>query len=153
MFPLIFQSVQKFGMIGQEEFSHLVAVSQITPGPIAVNAATYVGIQVDGVGGGLLATLGIIFPSFVLTSLVLCLLKKYRETPTVEHLLSGVRPATMGLMAAAIVFIGQGSLLVGSAIHPLAVVLCLATVFLVGKVKVHPLWVLGLMGLVGAVAL
>ena len=64
MLPLIFQSVKDFGMMTTSEFSDLVALSQVTPGPIAVNAATYVGFNGAGIPGALAATLGVALPSF-----------------------------------------------------------------------------------------
>ena len=63
MLPLIFQSVKDFGMMTASEFSDLVALSQVTPGPIAVNAATYVGFNGAGIPGALAATLGVALPS------------------------------------------------------------------------------------------
>ena len=66
MLPLIFQSVKDFGMMTASEFSDLVALSQVTPGPIAVNAATYVGFNGAGIPGALAATLGVALPSFIL---------------------------------------------------------------------------------------
>ena len=65
MLPLIFQSVKDFGMMTASEFSDLVALSQVTPGPIAVNAATYVGFNGAGIPGALAATLGVALPSFI----------------------------------------------------------------------------------------
>ena len=62
MLPLIFQSVQDFGIMTSQEFSDLVALSQVTPGPVAVNAATYVGFNYSGLPGALTATLGVCLP-------------------------------------------------------------------------------------------
>ena len=70
MLPLIFQSVKDFGMMTASEFSDLVALSQVTPGPIAVNAATYVGFNGAGIPGALAATLGVALPSFILILIV-----------------------------------------------------------------------------------
>ena len=71
MLPLIFQSVQDFGIMTSQEFSDLVALSQVTPGPVAVNAATYVGFNYSGLPGALTATLGVCLPSFVLMLIVM----------------------------------------------------------------------------------
>ena len=71
MLPLIFQSVQSFGIMSAHEFSNLVALSQVTPGPIAVNAATYVGFNYAGIPGAAVATLGVCVPSFILVLIVL----------------------------------------------------------------------------------
>ena len=63
MLPLIFQSVSDFGLMSPQDFADLVALSQVTPGPIAVNAATFVGYKMAGVLGSIFATLGVISPS------------------------------------------------------------------------------------------
>ena len=65
MLPLIFQSVRDFGMMSPQDFSDLVALSQVTPGPIAVNAATFVGFNYAGLLGAIIATFGVCFPSRV----------------------------------------------------------------------------------------
>ena len=62
MLPIIYQSVQQFGFMSSEEFSNLVALSQVTPGPVAVNAATYVGLMYGGLPAAIVATIGICLP-------------------------------------------------------------------------------------------
>ena len=85
MLPLIYQSAQDFGLMSGTQFSDLVALSQVTPGPIAINAATYVGYQYAGIGGAAAATAGIILPSFLLVFLVLHFLRRFRESETLKQ--------------------------------------------------------------------
>ncbi|MEG0156706.1 MAG: chromate transporter, partial [Anaerovoracaceae bacterium] len=80
MLPLIFQSVQTFGIMDTEEFSNLVALSQVTPGPIAVNAATYVGQAYAGFWGAAVATISVALPSFIIILVVMKFLEKYKES-------------------------------------------------------------------------
>ena len=84
MLPLIFQSVQDFGMMTAAEFSDLVALSQVTPGPIAVNAATYVGFNGAGIPGALAATLGVSLPSFILILIVVKFLERFQESKGIQ---------------------------------------------------------------------
>ncbi|MBQ5954362.1 MAG: chromate transporter, partial [Firmicutes bacterium] len=77
--PLIYQGVSKFVPLTQADFADLFGISQATPGPIAINAATFVGFKAAGVGGSLCATLGVVIPSFLLVTLASSLLKKHRE--------------------------------------------------------------------------
>ena len=77
MLPMIFQTVQEAGFMSAAEFSNLVAISQMTPGPIAVNAATYVGFQYGGVAGAAAATFGVALPSFVIVLTVSAFLKNF----------------------------------------------------------------------------
>lgn len=111
MLPLIYQGIQQFGMMDTSEFSRLVALSQVTPGPVAVNAATYVGYQYAGMSGAAAATLAVTLPSMVLVILVMHFLQKFKESGAVQAVLSGIRPATVALLASAVVFLAEGSVL------------------------------------------
>lgn len=104
---LIFQDIQTFGIMSPHEFANLVALSQVTPGPIAINAATYVGYNVASIPGAILATIAVSLPSFILCMLVLLFLDKFKTNSYVTALLAGIRPATVGLMASAFLFMAQ----------------------------------------------
>lgn len=108
---LIFQDVQTFGIMSAHEFANLVALSQVTPGPIAINAATYVGYNAAGVPGALLATFAVSLPSFMLCMIVLLFLEKFKTNTVVSAILAGIRPATVGLMASAFLFMAQTAVL------------------------------------------
>ena len=73
------QLVELHGWLSQSEFTDLITISQMTPGPIAVNAATFVGIRVAGIPGAVTATLGCIFPSCVIVSILAFLYLKYKN--------------------------------------------------------------------------
>lgn len=111
MLPLIYQTVQKFGFMSSEEFANLVALSQITPGPIAANTATYVGFNVAGVGGGIAATVGVTIPSFIMVISSMRIMDKMKDSKVFRSILYGVRPASAGLIAAAAIFVGGPSLI------------------------------------------
>ena len=100
---LIYDSIQPFLDMSQETFANIVAISQITPGPLAVNTATYVGYEAAGVGGSVAATFGVILPAFIIVSMVCRTIQKFRDSKIVNGALAGIRPATMGLIAAAAV--------------------------------------------------
>ncbi len=150
MLPLIFQSVQDFGIMTHDEFSNLVALSQVTPGPIAVNAATYVGFQYAGVLGAAIATLGVSIPSFVLVLLVMKFVEKYNSSKVVQGIFEGIRPATVGLIGAAVIFVAQTVLVTGWEINWIPCVLCGITVVLAGRLKLSPIILVMAMGVIGA---
>lgn len=108
---LIFQDVQAFGMMSAGEFANLVALSQVTPGPIAINAATYVGFNVAGLPGAVLATVAVSLPSFLLCLAVLMFIEHFKTNAVVASVLAGIRPATVGLMAGAFLFMAQTAVL------------------------------------------
>jgi chromate transporter len=109
MVPLMEREIAAHGWLAAREFADIVAISQMTPGPIAVNAATYIGFRVAGVAGSASATLGVFLPSLFLVLLVAHFLRKFKESPFIEGVLSGIRPATVGLIASAVVFFAEMS--------------------------------------------
>ena len=84
-----------------QDLMNMVAVSESTPGPMGVNMATYVGFKTAGVPGGICATLGLVAPSIIIIIIVALIFNKFKNSPTVEKVFSGIRPASMGLIAAA----------------------------------------------------
>ena len=110
MLPMIYKEIATFGFMPVREFSDLVALSQMTPGPIAVNAATYVGFQYAGITGAAAATAGIAMPSFIIIAAVITFLSRFKKSAAVQGVFSGIRPATAGMIASAVVFISQSSI-------------------------------------------
>lgn len=108
--PMIFQEIQKLGIMSASEFSDVVALSNITPGPIAINAATYVGYRTAGIPGAISATIGVAMPSFIIITIIIAFLNKFRKSETVRAVLEGIKPATVGLIASTVVFFSQTSL-------------------------------------------
>ncbi|HEX3048644.1 MAG TPA: chromate transporter, partial [Bacillota bacterium] len=78
MLPMIYQDIQTFGLMSANEFSNVVALSQMTPGPIAVNAATYVGFKSANFWGAVFATIGVSMPSFILILLIASFMNKFK---------------------------------------------------------------------------
>lgn len=104
------ETVLRHHWLSSAEFTNIVAISQMTPGPIGINSATYCGFTavhnagygyVVSVLGSAVATLSLVLPSFVLMILISRLFMKYMTTPTVQHIFQGLRPAVVGLLAAA----------------------------------------------------
>ena len=100
--PLIeAQIVTSHGWLTMTEFSDLVTIAEMTPGPIAVNAATFVGTKVAGVLGALVATAGCILPACVLVTLIARLYLKYRNLTVLQSVLGSLRPAVVAMIASA----------------------------------------------------
>lgn len=102
---LIQMEVEQYGWMTQQEFVDIVAVSQVTPGPIGINCATYVGYTTAGIWGSVLATTAIILPSLIIM-LLICkayfwLNRRFRGNPYFEQTLRMLRFAVIGLIAAA----------------------------------------------------
>ena len=83
------------------EFTDLITISQMTPGPIAINSATFVGIKIAGLAGAAVATAGCILPSCVIVTLLAKIYLKYRNVKTFQSVLDSLRPAVVAMIAAA----------------------------------------------------
>ena len=94
--------VTRYNWVSSQEFTDIVAISQMTPGPIGINAATYVGFTSTGsIWGSVIATFAVVLPSFILMLTISKFFLKYQKHPAVESVLSGLRPAVVGLLASA----------------------------------------------------
>lgn len=98
--PLIREVVLSYGWMDNEKITYMIAVSESTPGPIMVNLATYVGSEQAGVLGAVLATTAVVLPSFVITILVMVILKNIMKNPCVQAVLRGVKPCVVGIILA-----------------------------------------------------
>ena len=98
--PLIqSQAVEVHGWLTAEQFMDLATIAEMTPGPIALNAASFVGIQVAGIAGAVIATLGCILPSLVIVSGLSWIYGRYRRLPMLQSVLGFLRPAVVALIA------------------------------------------------------
>lgn len=94
--------VTRYDWVRTQEFTDIVAISQSTPGPIGINAATYVGFTATGsIWGSVIATFAVVLPSFILMLTISKFFLKYQKHPAVEAVFSGLRPAVVGLLASA----------------------------------------------------
>ena len=94
--------VTRYDWVSTQEFTDIVAISQSTPGPIGINAATYVGFTATGsIWGSVIATFAVVLPSFILMLTISKFFLKYQKHPAVEAVFSGLRPAVVGLLASA----------------------------------------------------
>lgn len=103
MLPLIEEQVLLHGWLSAQEIVNFIAVSESTPGPFAINIATYVGSQVAGVLGSACATLGVVLPSFVIILMVARFFVKFKDNRAVTGVMAGLKPAVIGLIGSAIV--------------------------------------------------
>lgn len=140
------------------EFTDLITIAEMTPGPIAINSATFVGIRIAGFPGALVATLGCILPSCVIVSLLAWVYFKYKELTVIQGVLNGLRPAVVALIASAgvsifilAVFGEARKLLDISSINYVAIILFAAAVFVLRKFKPNPIYVMLGSGVVGGI--
>ena len=98
MIPLMRETVLKYDWMEEEQFYDFLGISESTPGPIAVNMATFIGASEGGILGSLVATIGVVLPSFIIILLVASLLKKLIKNKYFQAFMDGVKPVVIGLI-------------------------------------------------------
>ena len=111
MISLVRETVLRYGWLTEAEFLSFVAVSESTPGPLAINMATFIGSSQGGFPGALIATLGVVLPSFFIILLIAALIHNLLQYAGVNAFLSGIRPCVVALILATAVTMGLSSLL------------------------------------------
>lgn len=171
MIPLMRAEILEHHWLSLAEFADLVSISQMTPGPIAINAATFIGTRSAGVFGAISATLGVVLPSFLLILLIAHIVERFRSNRSVDAVIRGIRPASIGLIASAVLFFAELSVFKGSLglssigrslytdlpvdldfrIHPGGLGIFLGILILVKGFKLHPIAAVLLSALAGLV--
>lgn len=138
------------------QFADIMTIAEMTPGPIAINSATFVGIQVAGLAGAVTATLGCVFPSCVIVLTLAYIYYRFRGLTMVQGILSGLRPAVIAMIASAglslliLSFYGQRTLPEDlSAINWISVVIFASGLFVLRRWKPSPIGVMAASGAVG----
>ncbi|MDR0648573.1 MAG: chromate transporter [Synergistaceae bacterium] len=157
--PLIQNQVVDIrGWLTLAEFTDLIAISEITPGPIAINSATFVGTQIAGLPGALASTFGYILPSCVIVSSLAWLYGKYRELTALKGVLACLRPTAVALIFSAGLSVlvlslwGTGGFTWDAAsIDFLAAALFAAGLFLLRKFKMNPVLVILVCGVISGI--
>lgn len=146
--PFLFEISEKTGWFTSQDIMNLIAISESTPGPLGVNMATYAGVSTLGLFGGVVATIGLIFPSIVIIEIVATILQKFKESKVVKAIFTGLRPASTGLITAAGLLVAKVALLdtelfaaTGNpvdAIRVVPVILAVLIFVAMKKIKKHP---------------
>ena len=141
-----------------QQFADVMAIAEMTPGPIAINAATFVGIQVAGIPGAILATLGCVLPSCAIVLPLAYIYYRFRGLTMVQGVLAGLRPAVIAMIASAglslmiLAFYGQRQLPADLLdLDLIAVIIFGAAIFVLRKWKVSPIWIMAGAGVAGIV--
>ncbi len=157
--PLIqAQVVDKHGWISESVFLDIITIAEMTPGPIAVNSASFVGQHVGGFLGAIVATLGCVLPSFIIVLMLAYVYYRFRGLTTVQGILQGLRPAVVAMIASAGLTL-LTTALYGSKVFAgnwlsfdlIALILLVVALFVLRKWKPNPMYVMAGCGAVGAV--
>ena len=158
--PLIeHQVIEVHNWLNLTEFADLLTISQMTPGPIALNAATFVGTKVAGIWGAIVATAGCVAPSCIIILTLAHLYYKYKNLSAMQGVLKGLRPAVVSLIASAGISILSLTLFKSedvtistvsiSDINVISVILVAISIFFLRKYKADPMHVMVVTGIIG----
>lgn len=139
-----------------QEFIDILAIEQTLPGPIAINAATFVGIRVEGFWGGLVCTLAVVTPSLIIVLIIAVLYSKYRKLTPVQTVLTTLRPVVVALIASAAVtilrlaYFGNNTISFANFDY-IPAILTVASLFVLRKFKLNSMWIMLGCGAIGAI--
>lgn len=156
--PLIqHQVVELHPWLTMTQFADIMTIAEMTPGPIAINSATFVGIRVAGIPGAIIATVGCVLPSCVIVLLLAMLYYRFKGLSLVQGVLFGLRPAVIAMIASAgfslvLLSLGGGtSLLAGGSLDGIALVIFVTGFVVLQRWKVNPIWIMAGAGCAGLV--
>lgn len=140
--------VDKHHWLSLAEFTDVIAISQMTPGPVGINSATYIGYTVTGnVWGAVLATVAVLLPSFLMVLAISMFFTKFRQNRYVSAAFTGLRPVTIGLIAAAALILMNKD----NFIDYKSVLIFIAAFLLCWKFRIHPILMICLAGIAGLI--
>lgn len=159
--PFLYAMGEATGWFTTQDVANMIAVSESTPGPMGVNMATYVGYNIFGIPGGILASLSLVFPSLVIIVLISKVLDKFRDSKLVQDVFYGLRPASTGLIIAAGLGVAKIALLhvdnfvdtgnIFNLFNYKAILLAIAIYFIMKKKDLHPILIVVISAVIGII--
>lgn len=128
--------VDTYHWLTVQEFTDLVAISEVTPGPIMINLATFVGAKTAGIKGAIFATLGLVVIPFISLYIIALTYSQFKHFPTIQNLLKVIRPMAIGFITVAIIRLFKTSIMDLKTTLVAIIVILLAAVF-----KINPIWI------------
>ncbi len=149
MIPLITREVLSHGWMNVSQVNDIVAIAEMTPGPLGFNCATFAGIQAAGLPGAVMANLGVMTPTLTLTALAAAFFMRFRESSIMERIMSGVRPACTGMVLGVLVSLSASNYFTAGGVDLPAVAIALLDALLIMKFKLDVPKVLMISALLG----
>lgn len=133
MVPLINSEMLSHGWMTAQEVSDIVAIAEMTPGPLGMNSSTFAGLRVAGVPGAAIAMLGILFPTLTIGFAAVVFFQKFRKSSIMKKMLYGIRPAGIGLVFATMFTLGLSNYMPDGVIDPVSIVIGVLISLLIWK--------------------
>lgn len=151
MIPLINSEMVSHGWMTSAEVADVVAIAEMTPGPNGLNIATFAGLRTAGILGAVACNLGMLMPTFTLCALAAVFFEKFRKSSVLTSMMTGVRPAALGILAAVCITLAETNYVVGSSVSLSAVAIGILSLVLLTKWKWSVPKVIALSALLGLI--
>lgn len=156
--PLIQELVvEKYAWVSQRIFTDIITISQMTPGPLAVNASTFVGFQIAGIPGAIIATFGCVISGVGISILLYRFFQRHDKSPYVVEALNGLRSASVGLMISAaatillLTFLGTSTISLDADVDWIAIAVFAGSLFVLRKWRMSPILLMVLTGILAGI--
>ncbi|MGY5240036.1 chromate transporter [Clostridium tertium] len=150
------QMVDKYGWLTIQEFTDIITISQMTPGPLSINASTFVGLRVAGIIGAIIATFACVITGVIISIFLFNFFKKHNDIEEIANILKGLRSTSIGLIASSassiilIAFLGRTTLSGNlNNLNIFAIIIFSISLFLLRRYKFNPLTIIALTGFLG----
>ena len=135
MVPLISDEMVSHGWMNVSEVSDIVAIAEMTPGPLGLNCATFAGMRVAGILGAIISVLGVLAPTFTLCAVAAVFFEKFKNSQALKNIMTGVRPAALGIIAAVMIDLSRTNYLVNGVFSWRAALIAVLAFYLLAKRK------------------
>jgi len=159
MIPLIEREIISNGWLTCQEFVNIISISEMTPGPIAINIATFIGYRIKGVPGGIIATAGVVLPSLILILVISHYLTKYGDNRIIKEIIRWIRPVVLALIIQATIFVAMNTFFkerlnmeilletgfmnyLIETLNPYTIIITIASLAALLLTRVHPIFVI-----------
>lgn len=147
MLPLIKKEIiEVHGWLTNAEFIDIIAISEMTPGPIAINSATFLGYRISGILGSVVSTIAVVLPSFIIMSLIFHFVNKFKDSPYSDLFFRGIRPIVLGLIASAAVSVAMDAF-----VDIKSVLITLGIFYIVTFKRLNPIIAIIIAGITGVI--
>ncbi len=151
MIPLILEEMQTHGWMSAKDLANLVAIAEMTPGPLGINCATFTGTQTAGIGGGLIAVLGVLTPTLTLTLAVAIFFERFKESSVMRTVMRFVKPVCVAMLLSVLVKLGGETFFAEGSVLPFSILISCLMLALIMKFKWSVPKVIGLSAVLGVV--
>ncbi|MGG7178458.1 chromate transporter [Clostridium paraputrificum] len=151
------QVVEQYAWVSQQVFTDIITISQMTPGPLAVNTSTFVGLQIAGIPGAIIATFGCVIAGISISVILYKFFQKHKESTYVFEVLNGLKSASLGLIISAsatillLTFTGASEISMDVNIEWVAVIVFVGSLLVLRKYKINPIVLMIVTGVIGGI--